>query len=102
VAFPVEIRVAAADDAWLSTGFERQNAYIAIHQFNKRSAERYFAAFEAIVGEHAGRPHWGKLHTLDADRLAELYPRHADFVAVRDRLDPGRTFDNGYLRRVLG
>ncbi len=102
IAFPVEVRVAAADDAWLSTGFERENAYIAIHQFNKRPGQRYFAAFEAIVAEHAGRPHWGKLHTLGADRLAELYPRHAAVVAVRDRLDPGRTFDNGYLRCVLG
>ncbi|GAA3622576.1 D-arabinono-1,4-lactone oxidase [Microlunatus ginsengisoli] len=102
VAFPVEVRVAAADDIWLSTGFERENAYVAVHQFNKRPDQRYFAAFESIVAEHAGRPHWGKLHTLDAARLAALYPRHADFVAVRDRLDPGRTFDNGYLRRVLG
>ena len=102
IAFPVEVRVAAADDIWLSTGYERENSYIAIHQFNKRDNGRYFAAFEAIVAEHFGRPHWGKLHTLDAERLAALYPRHPDFVAVRDRLDPGRTFANGYLRRVLG
>ncbi|MGH3423853.1 MAG: D-arabinono-1,4-lactone oxidase [Nocardioidaceae bacterium] len=30
------------------------------------------------------------------------YPRFADFVAVRDRLDPGRTFGNEHLARVLG
>ena len=102
IAFPVEVRMAAADDIWLSTGFERDNAYVAVHQFNKRPGERYFAGFEAIVAEHEGRPHWGKLHTLDANRLGALYPRHADFVALRDRLDPGRTFDNAYLRRVLG
>jgi len=61
-----------------------------------------FAAFEAIVAEHQGRPHWGKLHTLGADRLGELYPRFGDFLAVRDRLDPGRTFTNDHLRHVLG
>jgi FAD/FMN-containing dehydrogenase len=98
----VEVRVAAADDIWLSTGFERENAYIAIHQFNKRDASRYFAAFEAIVAEFDGRPHWGKLHTLEAERLAQLYPRHGEFVAIRDRLDPGRTFTNAYVQRVLG
>jgi hypothetical protein len=31
-----------------------------------------------------------------------LYPRFDHFIRVRDRLDPGRTFDNAYLRSVLG
>jgi D-arabinono-1,4-lactone oxidase len=51
---------------------------------------------------HYGRPHWGKLHTLDADLLRPLYPRLDDFIQIHDRLDPGRTFDNAYLRNVLG
>jgi FAD-linked oxidoreductase len=33
VMFPVEVRVAAADDIWLSTANGRDSAYIAIHQF---------------------------------------------------------------------
>ena len=61
-----------------------------------------FDAFEAIAAEHEGRPHWGKLHTLGADRLGELYPRFDDFRTVRDRLDPDRLFTNDYLRKVLG
>jgi hypothetical protein len=51
---------------------------------------------------HGGRPHWGKMHNLDADSLRAVYPRFDDFVAVRDRLDPGRLFGNAYLERVLG
>jgi len=51
---------------------------------------------------HSGRPHWGKLHSLGADRLRELYPRFDEFVAVRNEVDPGRTFGNAYLDRVLG
>jgi FAD/FMN-containing dehydrogenase len=31
-----------------------------------------------------------------------VYPRFADFTALRDRLDPERRFANDYLRRVLG
>jgi hypothetical protein len=31
-----------------------------------------------------------------------VYPRFADFLAMRDRLDPQRVFANDYLRRVLG
>ena len=102
IVFPVEVRVAAADDIWLSTGYQRDNAYIAIHQYHRLDHRRYFTAFEAIVAEHQGRPHWGKLHSLDASRLGQLYPRLDDFLRVRDRLDPGRTFDNDYLRQVLG
>ena len=51
---------------------------------------------------HDGRPHWGKLHTLGAADLAPVYPRFADFLALRDRLDPDGLFTNGYLDRVLG
>jgi FAD/FMN-containing dehydrogenase len=61
-----------------------------------------FAAFEAIVAEHAGRPHWGKLHTLGAEQLRRLYPRFDDFLEVRHQLDPGRRFANAYLDQVLG
>ncbi len=100
--FPLELRFTGADDIWLSTAHERENAYIAIHQYHRMDDYGAFAAFESIVAEHEGRPHWGKLHTLDADRLHALYPRFDDFRAVRDRLDPGRLFANDYLHRVLG
>jgi FAD-linked oxidoreductase len=100
--FPLELRFTGADDIWLSTAHERENAYIAIHQYHRMDDYGAFAAFESIVAEHGGRPHWGKLHTLDAERLRALYPRFDDFRAVRDRLDPGRLFANDYLRRVLG
>jgi L-gulonolactone oxidase len=100
--FPVEVRFTGADDIWLSTAYERQNAYVAVHQYHRMEYLPYFAAFEAIVREHSGRPHWGKLHTLDAGDLRGLYPRFDDFLAVRDRLDPERRFANDYLERVLG
>ena len=84
------------------TAYRRDSAYVAVHHYYKIDHRRYFAAFESIVAEHQGRPHWGKLHNLEADQLRQLYPRFDDFRQIRDRLDPGRTFDNAYLRRVLG
>ena len=102
VPFPVEVRFIGADDVWLSTAHERDNAYVAVHQYHRMDPGPLFAAFEAIVAEHEGRPHWGKVHTLDADRLARLYPRFDDFRAVRDRLDAERRFANEHLRHVLG
>ena len=56
----------------------------------------------AILREAGGRPHWGKVHTRTAADLATAYDRFADFLAMRDRLDPDRLFANAYLRRVLG
>ncbi|HKN44756.1 MAG TPA: D-arabinono-1,4-lactone oxidase, partial [Propionibacteriaceae bacterium] len=102
ICFPVEVRVAAPDDIWLSTAYQRETGYIAVHHYFKIDHRRYFAAFESIVAEHQGRPHWGKMHTLEADQLRQLYPRFDQFVRIRDRLDPGHTFDNAHLRRVLG
>ena len=102
VAFPVEVRFAAADQIGLSTAYDRSSAYVAIHQYHRRDCAKYFAAFEAIVAEHDGRPHWGKMHTLDAERLEQLYPRFGEAQALRDRLDPQRVFTNDYLDRVLG
>jgi hypothetical protein len=42
------------------------------------------------------------MHTLDSERLRELYPRFGDFLAVRDQTDPERRFANPYLDQVLG
>jgi L-gulonolactone oxidase len=102
ISFPVECRVAAADDVWLSTAYERESCYIAIHKYHRQPRGAYFDAFEAIAVNHGGRPHWGKIHTRDAGYLRGVYPRFDDFVAVRDRVDPERRFGNPYLERVLG
>ena len=102
VLFPVEVRFTAPDDIWLSHGYGRESAYVAIHQYVGVPYEPYFRAFEKIASGLGGRPHWGKLHYRDAASLAPAYPRFADFLAVRDRLDPRRVFANAYTGRVLG
>ncbi|MEZ0066837.1 FAD-linked oxidoreductase [Streptacidiphilus sp. MAP12-20] len=102
VSFPVEVRVAPADDLWLSTANGRDTAYIAVHLYRGTADQGYFTEVEKIMTAHQGRPHWGKLHTRDAAYLAKAYPHFADFTALRDRVDPERRFANDYLRRVLG
>jgi len=102
VSFPVEVRVAPADDIPLSTASGRDSAYIAVHMYRGSRHEEYFTAVERIMTAHAGRPHWGKLHTRDAEYLRAAYPRFTEFTDLRDRIDPGRLFGNDYLRRVLG
>lgn len=102
VGFPIEVRFAAADDLWLSTASSRAVGYIAVHRYWREDATEYFAAVEEIMLRFDGRPHWAKMHSLDADALRKRYGRFDDFVALRDRLDPERLFRNAYLDRVLG
>ncbi|PJJ62195.1 D-arabinono-1,4-lactone oxidase [Compostimonas suwonensis] len=102
ISFPIEVRVAAADELWMSTASGRASGYIAVHRFFRESPHEYFRAVEEIMLAYDGRPHWGKMHYRDADSLRAVYPRFDEFLAVRDRLDPGRLFSNRYLKGVLG
>jgi FAD-linked oxidoreductase len=101
IPFPIEVRVAAADDIWLSTAYGRDTAYIAIHQYHRLPHDPYFRAFEKIVADYNARPHWGKLHTLTAPDLRARYPHYDDFQTIRTRLDPTQTFTNPYTRQIL-
>jgi len=101
VHFPIECRFVRGDDIWLSPSYGRDSAYIAVHMYKGMPYERYFRAVEEIYQRYAGRPHWGKLHTLDAQVLAERYPHWDDFRRVRAALDPKGIFLNDYLRRLL-
>ncbi|WP_418275910.1 D-arabinono-1,4-lactone oxidase [Isoptericola jiangsuensis] len=101
VAFPVEVRCAAADDVWLSTARGRDSAYVAVHQYHRMPYRDYFDAAEQIFVAAGGRPHWGKLHSRTAADLAEHYPLQ-DVARVRAAADPTGVFTNDYVDRVLG
>jgi len=102
VFFPIEMRVAAGDDAFLSPSHERDTAYIAVHQYRGMEWRPYFEAVEAIMDDYGGRPHWGKRHFQTAATLAPRYPEWEAFRQARDELDPDRVFANEYTERVLG
>jgi L-gulonolactone oxidase len=102
ISFPIEVRVAAADDIWLSTASGRDTGYIAVHQWHRIDFEPYFRAVEAITNQVAGRPHWGKLHWLDAETIRDRYPYFDDATRVRNRVDPNRVFSNAYTRQIFG
>jgi FAD/FMN-containing dehydrogenase len=98
----VEVRSAAADTAWLASNHGRATGYIAVHQHFSQDHRQYFAQVEPIFRAAGGRPHWGKLHSLDSQQLAPLYPHWDETLALRNELDPDRVFANAYLTRVLG
>ncbi len=97
VAWPVEFRTLAADDVWMSTAYERPTVTISVHQTTDEDETDYYNACEAIFRAHEGRPHWGKMHYLNGPTLRAIHPRWDEWWAVRDSVDPNRTFLNSFL-----
>ena len=95
--WPLEFRMLAADDLWLSTASGRATATISVHQGVELPDEPLFRACEEIFAAHEGRPHWGKVHYRTGAELASLYPRWADWWRARDRYDPDGLFLNPHL-----
>ncbi len=101
VHIPLGCRFVHSDDAWLSPAYQRESAFIAVHMYQGMEYKSYFQHVEEIFQHYNGRPHWGKMHTQDAARLAALYPHWNDFRRIRATLDPQGLFLNDYLRRLF-
>ncbi|MDR3415508.1 MAG: D-arabinono-1,4-lactone oxidase [Nevskia sp.] len=99
---PLEFRYVKGDDIPLSMFHNRDTCAISVHQYYELDYHNFFAQVEPIFWKYDGRPHWGKLHTLNANQLSRLYPRWKDFLEVRAAVDPAGKFLNGHLRSVLG
>ena len=99
-----EIRTIASDGLWMSPQYRRDS--VGIHftwQPHQAAVQRALALLETALAPFGARPHWGKLFVAEAATVAPLYPRHADFARLVDRLDPRRAFRNAWLERhVLG
>ncbi|WP_188455183.1 D-arabinono-1,4-lactone oxidase [Virgibacillus oceani] len=102
VHFPIECRYVKQDNIWLSPAYNRDAAYIAVHMYKGMDFQKYFDAIEDIFHYHNGRPHWGKMHTMQAEELEKVYPKFNDFLQVRAELDPNGMFLNDYVRRLFG
>ena len=101
VFFPIEVRVIEADDAWLSPFNGRVSGSVAVHAYYRDDYRFFFDLIEPIFRRHGGRPHWGKLNTLQAPDFAALYPQWGAAMSVRRELDPEGRFLNDYLKTVL-
>lgn len=103
VNFPFEVRFVQGDTAsMLSPAYGRDTCYIAAHVGVGLDHAEFFAAVSHIAQSYGGRPHWGKMHDLDAAALAPLYPQWEDFNRIRRELDPHGVFANTHIGRVFG
>jgi FAD/FMN-containing dehydrogenase len=101
VSFPLEYRLVAKDDLLLSPFHGRDSATISVNLFHPVAYGDLFDSVEAIFRNHAGRPHWGKIHRAGPAYLRRVYPRWDEFLQIRAELDPTGRFLNPYLRAVL-
>ncbi|WP_422115849.1 D-arabinono-1,4-lactone oxidase [Brachybacterium sp. UNK5269] len=98
-----EIRTVAADELWLSPAYQRDSA--CVHFTWKQlpaEVDALLPEIEERLAPFAPRPHWGKVFTTAPETVRAQYPRLPEFLALRDRLDPGRKFTNAYVDRLLG
>ena len=102
VFFPIEVRFIKGDDIWLSPFHQRDTCSIAVHRYFEEDYKPYFKTIEPIFRKYEGRPHWGKLNTLQREDFRKLYPRWDDFVEVRRTVDPNGRFLNPYLAGLFG
>jgi FAD-linked oxidoreductase len=102
VFFPIEARIIAPDDAWLSPFYQRESGSIAVHAWYKEDHAWMFEQIEPVLREAGGRPHWGKLHSLGEAELARLYPMFSEAQAVRRSVDLDGRMMNPFLKRIFG
>jgi FAD/FMN-containing dehydrogenase len=99
--FPLEVRTTAADEAYLSSNYRRPTTVISVSGQPGRDYWPYLRAVDRLLGEFDARVHWGKLHFLTREQLAERYPESERFIAIRRELDPEGVFLNDHLRPLF-
>ena len=98
-----EIRWVAADDLWLSPQYEQDTValHITWHRDREQDVARAIPLVHEALAQFDARVHLAKMTPVTAREMAQRYPRHADFVALADRLDPHGVFRNPWSGRVL-
>jgi L-gulonolactone oxidase len=102
VNFALHCRFTGKSDAWLGANHGRPTVFIEVATAAGTPHWRGF--FEQMENRWAAfdgaRPHWGKIFWR-AEAVADQYGRMSDFLAARERWDPGRTFLNDFLEHEV-
>ncbi|KAI9766907.1 MAG: D-arabinono-1,4-lactone oxidase [Geoglossum simile] len=63
---------------------------------------RYYQAFEYLMKDLGGRPHWAKnFTTVTRDEIWGMYPRIGEWASVRDQVDPEGMFVGDWHQRLI-
>jgi D-arabinono-1,4-lactone oxidase len=110
---PIEVRVAntvgRSPKPYMDTSFaETPSLYLNATLYRPYNQdppcrERYYQAFEHLMKEYNGRPHWAKnFQTVDHAYLSEAYGDDmSEFLRVRNEVDPEGMFLGAWHRRTI-
>jgi xylitol oxidase len=97
-----EVRTIAADNLWMSPCYRQDSVALHFTWIKDWEAVRQILPMiEDRLAQFYARPHWGKLFTMQPDRLQSLYPKLPDFRRLLQNFDPQGKFRNAFLDRCL-
>lgn len=101
VNLPAQVRFVRGDCGTLiSPGQGRATCWFGVGSSTYfHGEEPFFCEMEQALLDLGGRPHWGKMFRQNPRKL---YPRFAEYEAIRQKLDPGNKFANPYIERLVG
>ena len=97
-----EIRTIAADEFWMSPCYQKDS--LAIHftlKPNWPGVKSLLPQIEAELSPFGVVPHWGKLFTMEPEKLKERHPKMDQFLELVKRYDPEGRFTNDYLKKHI-
>ena len=100
--YPIEIRSIAADTAYLSPFYHRDSISVSICGHKYLNYREFLADVARTLDPFDPRPHWGKIHYMDKQRLQAAFPEYGRFESIRERLDPSGAFLGPYLSPLFG
>jgi hypothetical protein len=100
--YPIEIRSIAAEDAYLSPFYRRDSISVSMCGHKYLGYREFLADVARTLDPFDPRPHWGKIHYMDRQRLQAAFPEYDRFLSIRKHLDPSGAFLGPYLSPAFG
>lgn len=105
--YPIILRTVGSSTAWLSPAHGGPICYFGMVVYTDADGKTDTTAREAahtlecLLAKRGGRAHWGKFFDPCLYRMRDLYPRIADFCAVRSEVDPERRLSNAFIDTLI-
>lgn len=87
---------------YLSPNLNQASFWMTFISVVRNGYKEIFQEYENAMLKYNGRPHWGKVHTLDKEKVQKLYPHtYSKFMEAKKTLDPEGLFTNDYIHRLF-
>lgn len=99
--YPMEVRWVKQETGYMSPFYKRDTTVISVSGAPGTDYWPYLRDVDRALQQFDARAHWGKIHFLTRDRVAELYPEYETFIQIRREFDPNGVFLNDHTRALL-